>query len=227
MENIPDCVLRGLAVALNHSYIDLCKLFGVSYKLGKGMIRGSGVAKYSRIIEVCSDQGFIGAHDVDDVFRTNPNIRKDNDNRYYDTTDSLINIEDGLSVRDYCSMLPGGRYVLFLRPTTKERLIGRNRWHLTCYDKNEDCLYDTFNCTKGTLVFGFAQIKPEAILPDDDPLSRTVELEKVKRGELWGNVVPPGFKPEDWKQKVRTGTLNPKFLNAIWRWRLKRAGIIS
>lgn len=231
MEILPDCVLRGLAVGLNHSYIDLCKIFGISYRLGKGMVRKHG-ATIDRIIKVCSDQGFIKAHEVDGIFekifdKNNTSVFMGNDNRFYDKTDSLIDVEDGLSVAEYAAMLPSGRYFLFLRPTTKARLIGDNVWHLTCYDKDENALYDTFNCTKDTVVFGFAQVNPGAILSDSDELSRTSELKKVMAGKLWGNVIPPGFTPETWNEKIKTNTLNPNFLAAIWKWRLRKHGIIS
>lgn len=233
MELLPDCVLRSMSVALNHSYIDLCKMFGVKYRLGKGMIGKEGVATPEETIKVCSDQGFIGAHDIDEIFnrvydRDDLDVYMDtSDNRYYDDKDSLIDVENGLSLREFAAMLPGGRYLLFLRPTTKSRLIGDNEWHQTYYNKDEDCLYDTFNCTKGTVVFGFAQVKPEAVLSDEDPLSRTKELEKVKAGQLWGNVIPPEVSPELWKEKIRTKTLNPRFLEALWKHRLREMDIIK
>lgn len=179
--NLPDCTIRALAVALNHSYVDLCKILGKKCKKGYGMTDPDGVGPSSAWSEICLQHHLINNYESDD-WVYDDDITIDDENDMYDDDDVLIDVEAGMSIFDYVRMLPPGKYIICLRPTKSTRKSGDTEWHATYYDKTTDTLYDTFNCTKGQTVHACMQINPAAVLDDDDPKSRTKELEKIRKG---------------------------------------------
>ena len=217
-EDIPDCTLRACSIALNRSYIDLCRKFRVKYTLGRGLAESEESAgTINKILEVGDGWGFFRTWDMDYIMdKFMASNGKD--------PDSFVDSEEGLTVSEQCSLLPNGRYLFFVRPR-KNSL--HEDWHCTYVNNTMKYYRDTFQCaTSGTRVFGYVQINPEAILPSTNPKSKAVEIAEINKGNLWGDEHPIIYSKRRWDEMVKSGNIPENVVGRIAYYNMKESGYI-
>ena len=134
-KNICDCAIRAVVAATGLNYKEVCRRFGVSYVIGKGLRRDTGIdledikktfKDYFGIIQDFSeDIGF-----VPDEYKDS----KENDELIaFDISNDIDNVS-GLSLNDFCEMYLGqGTFLVSLSgdPSSLDMHV-RDGGHIVC-----------------------------------------------------------------------------------------------
>ena len=217
-EDVPDCTLRACSIALNYSYIELCKIFDVKCTLGRGLAESeSSAGTIDKIVLLGDRKGFFRTWEMD-------YIMDDFSEKGGKDPDSLIDSEAGLTVREQSALLPNGKYLFFVRPR-KHSL--HDDWHCTYVNNTMKYYRDTFPCaTPDTIVYGYVQINMDAVLPPTDPKSKESEIAEINKGRLWGRECPIIYSPEKWKRMLSTDSIPEKLVQRCAYHNMKARGYI-
>lgn len=186
---LPDCTVRNIALASNWGYRKICKELNAPCKDGYGLTRSSGAASVDKIISTFKKKLF-------DVVEA--------DTSFFKKNDAFSNNDIGLTIKEQAALLPKGRYVFIIRPTSEMIRNGEDPlWHVTFVNLNNNTIYDTFDCSDNTFVYGYMRVDKNKILPKEDKDSLTEEIRLINGGYLWGDETPFCFSKKTWKEKIQ------------------------
>lgn len=148
-QRINDCAIRAVSGATGLDYREVCKRFGVSYKNGKGLIRGTGIDLND--IEEVFDEYFDVVEDYYDNYDFVPDEFKGSDEDLEMKRFEAMNDIDAVSkttLNDFCEEFAGqGKFLVsgVSNPNAKDPIIrNKNFGHIVYVNLSKNAKHPGF-----------------------------------------------------------------------------------